>query len=126
MRLLLDTQALLWSLSAPERLPKKVLKALERPNTLVYMSAVSTWEMAIKAALGKLTVDLEEVCEESKKLGFKELAVTVEHTLGVGALPAHHRDPFDRLLIAQALQEGLQLATQDSVMARYAAPIYWQ
>ncbi len=125
MRLLLDTHALIWSLSAPKKLSKRVFARVSDTSTVVYVSAVSTWEMAIKVGLGKLTVDLDEVAQALSDAGFTELSVTIAHTQRLRELPNHHRDPFDRLLVAQALEEGLTIATSDAQFHRYAAPTYW-
>jgi PIN domain nuclease of toxin-antitoxin system len=95
-------------------LPKAVVEAIRAPANAVYASAASTWEIAIKAAIGKLHADLDE-----------PLPVSIGHTCGVRRLPAHHRDPFDRVLIAQALEEGLTLITRDPAFAMYRVPILW-
>ena len=126
MRLLLDTHALIWALSEPRRIPKYATERLEDPDTVVYASAASTWEIAIKATLGKIEVDLDELQREVRNTGFTELSISVEHALRLRELPAHHRDPFDRILVAQALEEGLTLVTHDSVLRRYPAPILWE
>lgn len=126
MRLLLDTHALIWALSSPRRLPARVVERLEDPSTVVYASAANTWEIAIKAALGKIEADLDELAKAVRDTGFTELAVTMMHTLRLRELPAHHRDPFDRILVAQALEEGLTLVTHDPVLAGYPAPILWK
>src|SRR5262245_12185043 len=113
MRLLLDTHVLLWAIAQPRRLPPRVAAALRAPTNEVVVSAVSTWEIAIKAALRKLDANVDDVVEEIRTAGFDELAVTLDHTVQLQTLPPHHRDPFDRLLVAQALVESLTLVTHD-------------
>lgn len=125
MRVLLDTHALIWALSAPRRLPRRVIRRLEDPATAVFASAASTWEIAIKAALGKLHADLDEVSVGIRDTGFSELAISVAHTRRLAELPPLHRDPFDRILIAQALEEGLTLVTHDPAIRAYAVPSLW-
>jgi PIN domain nuclease of toxin-antitoxin system len=125
VRLLLDTHALLWAIAQPRRLPPRVAAALRDPANDVVVSAVSTWEIAIKAALKKLDAEVGEVVNEIRTAGFDELAVTLDHTVQLRTLPPHHRDPFDRLLVAQALVEGLTLVTHDPVFVEYPAPRYW-
>jgi PIN domain nuclease of toxin-antitoxin system len=117
MNLLLDTHALLWALSAPNQLAAKVRELLERPDTTVLVSVVSAWEMEIKRALGKLDApdDLET---QVKRLRFLELPVHLRHVQRLRKLPKLHRDPFDRMLVAQAIVDGLTLVTRDrNVMA---------
>lgn len=126
MRLLLDTHALLWALATPRKLSKKVTAALKDPRTDVFFSAASTWEIAIKTALGKLHADLDEVVTEARSLGFAELAVSVAHTLRLSALPNHHRDPFDRLIVAQAIEDDLKLVTADTNIHMYRVTIFWE
>lgn len=122
MVLLLDTQVLLWTLDAPERLPKDVAAQIESPETTVYFSAASIWEIAIKAALGKLDFHYspDEIARAASDTGFVELAVSSAHGAKVVDLPLHHRDPFDRLLIAQALLMPAQLLTADSTLVPYS------
>lgn len=126
MKLLLDTHALIWALAAPRRLPERVVERLADADTAVYASAANTWEIAIKAMLGKIELDLDELAEEIRNVGFTELPVSVAHTLRLRELPAHHRDPFDRILVAQSLEEGLTLVTHDSQLRNYPAPILWE
>jgi PIN domain nuclease of toxin-antitoxin system len=124
-RLLLDTHALLWALGAPRRLPARVAAALRDPDTDVYVSAVSTWEIAIKSALGKIDADLTAIVGAARAADFDELSVTIAHTARLCVLPAHHRDPFDRLLIAQALEEHLTIVTHDRRIAAYSVARLW-
>jgi len=124
-RLLLDTHALIWALSAPRRLPARVARIVRDPENDVYVSAVGTWEIAIKSALGKIEADVAAVARAAREADFEELPVTVAHTLRLRTLPAHHRDPFDRLLVAQALEECLTLVTHDPLIAQYPAAVLW-
>lgn len=120
-RLLLDTHTLLWAIEGGRQLRPSTLEAIFI-NNRVYVSAASYWEIAIKAALGKLQLanDPLEFIENS---GFAELPVYFRHAELAASLPLHHRDPFDRMLIAQAQAEGLTLVTDDSQIARYDVPI---
>lgn len=118
MRLLLDTHVLLWALADDTRLTPAARRQLEGANE-VFVSAASFWEMAIKIALGKLDADLVQIHDTVRRIGFGELPVTSEHTLQLLGLPALHRDPFDRLLVAQAMCEPLHLLTADAQVAQY-------
>ena len=126
MRLLIDTHILLWSALEPERLSPTARAAIEDGENDAYVSAVSAWEIAIKQSLGKLVLDRPAehwLPEVLRKSGFEALEVTVASALRVRALPYHHRDPFDRLLVAQALEENLTLVTHDSKLADYGVPL---
>jgi PIN domain nuclease of toxin-antitoxin system len=125
VRLLLDTHALLWALSAPTRLPSGTASAIRDPSNAVYVSAASAWEIAIKAGLGKVNADLDEIARSVAEVGFEELNVAFAHARRVRALPLRHRDPFDRMLIAQALEEGLTVVTRDTAFAGYGVPTAW-
>lgn len=124
-RLLLDTHALIWALSAPRRLPAPVAKVIRDPETDVYVSAASTWEIAIKSVFGKIDADLAAIVSAARAADFDELAITIAHTERVRALPVLHRDPFDRLLVAQALEERLTIVTHDRLVAAYAVARLW-
>ncbi len=117
MRLLLDTHVVLWWLSGRE-LSTAATTAICDPANDIWVSAASAWEIAIKRAVGKLVFEgsISEALEES---GFMALSVTVRHAHTAGALPLHHQDPFDRMLVAQALSEKLTLVTRDPIMASY-------
>lgn len=125
MTLLLDTHVLLWWLADDPRLSDPMRAAINDPRTPVAVSAVSAWEMAIKSALGKLWVP-EGLSGELDGAGFDELAVTVEDGLAAGALPRHHDDPFDRMLIAQARRRGLILLTDDPAFRSYDVQLFSQ
>jgi PIN domain nuclease of toxin-antitoxin system len=120
MTLLLDTHVVLWWLDDPAILSTPARTAIANPQNDVLVSAAVAWEIAIKRALGKLTApsDFETAIQFS---GFQPMPIT--HALMAGGLPAHHRDPFDRMLIAQALQEGCTLVSRDPNMALYNVPV---
>ena len=119
MRLLLDTQIFLWYLADSKRLVPRARTAIGGADR-VFVSAASIWEAAIKTALGKLTVALDDLVAGIAASGFSELPITALHAARVAALPDHHRDPFDRMLIAQALHEPLHLLTADAALRRYS------
>jgi PIN domain nuclease of toxin-antitoxin system len=119
MRLLLDTQILLWALSGDRRLDQITRKTLTAPDNEVFVSAASLWEIAIKSSIGKLEADVLEVLAAVPASGFQELPVTGRHAADVAALPWLHRDPFDRLLVAQARAEPMRLLTADETLRQY-------
>jgi PIN domain nuclease of toxin-antitoxin system len=123
-RLLVDTHAVLWWLADDEALTESARTVMADPQNDLLVSTASVWEAAIKRALGKLTApdDLPDVIEEE---GFVFLPVSPLHAWGVGTLPAHHRDPFDRLLIAQAQAERLAVVTGDERFAAYGVDVRW-
>ena len=125
MKLLLDTHVLLWALGDVERLPPGVRREIEDPENEVLFSAASIWEITIKASLARsdFGIDPTLVDHEARAAGFTELAISARHALVVQGLPPHHKDPFDRLLIAQALTEPAWLYTADKQMARYEGPL---
>ena len=116
-RLLLDTQIVLWALAGHRRLPREARRLIDDHEAVV--SAASIWEIAIKVSIGKLDADPAAVRQALEPSGFDELPVTGEHAARVALLPPHHRDPFDRLLVAQCLVEGLVLLTADAQLASY-------
>lgn len=119
MRLLLDTQIFLWALMDSARLKSTSRRLIESADE-VHVSAASIWEIAVKARLGKIKADPAELAAAIEPSGFIELAVSAAHAAGVARLERHHDDPFDRLLVAQALAEPLKLLTADSTLARYS------
>ncbi len=125
MNLLLDTHLLLWAAGEPDKLPAAALSEIENPENTLIFSAASLWEVAIKRGLGRadFKVDPRLLRRGLIDHGYQELAVTGEHAVAVDMLPPHHKDPFDRILIAQALVEGIPLLTVDSAIAAYDAPI---
>jgi PIN domain nuclease of toxin-antitoxin system len=118
MRLLLDTHIFLWAVSGSPLLKSAVRRTIEVADE-VYVSAVSIWEVAIKARLGKIESDPSQLVAAIEISGFIELPIRATHAAAVASLALHHNDPFDRLLIAQALSEPLRLLTADAVLARY-------
>ena len=122
MNLILDTHTLLWWLSDEATLSPAARSAIADPENTVYLSAVVIWEIRIKEAIGKLTLppDFREVLDEQS---FVELAISVAHAHALRDLPPIHRDPFDRLLVAQAVHEGMLIATHDPDIARYGVGI---
>ena len=128
MRILVDTSCWLWSLSDPERLNKKARALLSDPTQTLYLSAASSWEIAIKAALGKLQLpEPPEKYIPGRMAAFDILGLPIAHThaLRVFSLPPHHRDPFDRILVAQAQIEELSILTADRLFAMYEVEIIW-
>ena len=116
--MLLDTHALLWALESPGVLVAPAREAIANPRNAVYVSAASVWEVAIKRALNKLRVP-PNLIESIGTVGFSELPITAFHAEQAGSLPLLHRDPFDRMLVAQAQAEGLILVTRDANISRY-------
>jgi len=128
VRLHLDTHCWLWYLLTPERLNPQAQEVLRDPDNEIFFSFASTWEIVVKFALGKLELPLppsEYVPDRLDKLGHRELVIRQAHVLRIESLPAHHRDPFDRMLIAQAQTETLQFMTADRVLTAYDVPIFW-
>lgn len=117
MKLLLDTHVLLWWLIDSEELAGEVMELLDT-EPAVSLSAVSPWEIAIKQSLGKLSGP-DDLAERARDSRFTPLSVTAGHGVRAGRLPAHHRDPFDRLLVAQAQIEGMTLVTRDENIQKY-------
>ena len=121
MRLLLDTHTLLWW--DEDRLPRRVVDAIQQADE-VHVSAVTAWEIAIKSTLGKI-VARASVADAITDYGFTALPVTVHHADAVRALPGHHRDPFDRLLVVQAQTEDLTLVSRDRAFDAYDVDVLW-
>lgn len=119
MRLLLDTQVYLWFLANSPKL-SKVARAMIADSDEVFVSAASIWEASIKVGIGKLQVATGDLVAGIAASGFAELPVLSRHAAAVSALPPHHRDPFDRLLIAQAIQEPMCLLTADAMLRKYS------
>jgi len=119
VRLLLDTHLVLWAMQDSKLLStsaRKQMKAAEE----VYVSSASLWEVAIKATLGKLTIDSDQLEEKLEEAGFLQLPISWQHTVQLRKLPMRHRDPFDRMLIAQAISEPLHLLTHDAALTAYS------
>ena len=125
MTLLLDTQILLWAASDSDRLPEEARNLLDDPTTNLMFSTASIWEVVIKSALGRkdFRVDPRRLREKLIENGYGEVSIESEHALEVGSLPSIHKDPFDRLLIAQAQVERVTLLTADDQIKRYPGPI---
>ena len=125
MKLLLDTHILLWAAAEPEQLSNKAKALIEDPENLLYFSAASLWEISIKNKLGRadFKVDLPVLRRNLLDNGFEEIAINSAHTLAIGVLPDIHKDPFDRMLIAQTAVEGVTLMTADSVVAEYPVAV---
>ena len=119
MRLLLDTHILLWWLTDDPLLPPRAAVLLADRHNQVFVSPMSVWEIVIKSQLSKLKADVDEVRTAVSHSGFQPLPFTLEHAAAVARLPQHHRDPFDRALLAQALLEPLNLLTHDESLDVY-------
>ena len=128
MRLLLDTHALLWAVGAPDRLSAPVRAALLADDNEVSLSIASLWEVAIKVSLRRLDLspDWRALIDNGRaRMGARWLAVEANHCAQVAQLPWHHRDPFDRMLIAQAMCEDLILISKDRALADYSVRVLW-
>lgn len=125
MKLLLDTHLLLWVAGEPQRLSDEALRLIGDDTHTLCFSAVSFWELAIKRSLGRddFQVDTRRLKRLLLDNGYEEVPVLSEHTLALELLPPLHRDPFDRLLLAQAWHEGLRLLTSDAQLAHYPGPV---
>jgi PIN domain nuclease of toxin-antitoxin system len=128
MRLLLDTHAFLWWVGASPRLSRRAKAAIASARNQCLVSIASAWEIAIKVSLGRLRIDapLDRFLPEQLAVnGFAPLAIDIKHTALLARLPFHHRDPFDRLLVAQAMDEELAVVTADPVFGRYGVKRVW-
>ena len=125
MKLLLDTHVLLWAAGQPDRLPSKARKLLDDPRNQPIFSSASLWEIAIKSGLGRddFQVDARLLRRGLLDNGYNELPITSEHAVAIDGLPQIHKDPFDRLLVAQSMVEGITLLTADPLVAQYPAPV---
>jgi PIN domain nuclease of toxin-antitoxin system len=127
MKLLLDTHIFIWQAEQPQKLTPKVQAALKNPNNELILSVVSVWEMQIKAQIGKLHLSLpiQDFVRLQRVLNnIESLPVIEDHIWALRSLPMHHKDPFDRLLIAQAIAEKCQIVTVDSVFTKYSVPLF--
>lgn len=128
MKLLVDTHSFLWSLSQPERLNARAASCFDELREPLYLSAASSWEIAIKVALGKLTLPRPPeafVPSRMAEIGLRPLPVEHGHALFVSSLPRHHADPFDRMLVAQATLERMAILTADPVFLLYDVETLW-
>ena len=125
MKLLLDTHLLLWAAGEPKRLPKAIRTVLEDRDNELLFSAASLWEVAIKSGLGRKDFRVEARLLRRGLLdnGYSELPIVSDHVVAIESLPPIHKDPFDRILVAQAAVEGITLLTNDPVVAQYPGPI---
>jgi PIN domain nuclease of toxin-antitoxin system len=128
VKVLVDTHCWLWFLMTPDRLSAAAVDALVDVSNEGYVSAAVAWEIVIKQGLGKLSLPVpagQYVSERLAAVGHRPLAISVEHAVALADLPAHYKDPFDRILIAQAQVDGLTLVTADEKIKAYAVPILW-
>ena len=125
MKFLLDTHVLLWAAGQPDRLAAKARRLMGDPRNELIFSAASLWEIAIKKGLGRddFQVDARLLRRGLIDNGYSELAITSAHAVAIDSLPPIHKDPFDRLLIAQSIMEGITLLTTDPIVAKYPAPV---
>jgi len=125
LNLLLDTHVALWAITDSPKLPPKARELILSPKTNVWISAASVWEIAIKHGLGRgaMPVSGKDATRYFRESGYRFLAVEPEHAVAVEGLAAHHQDPFDRILVAQALAEPMRLMTHDPLVARYSDTI---
>ncbi len=126
MKILLDTHLLLWVARDPDKLSAEALELLGSTENKLFFSVASLWEIAIKKGLGRsdFQVDARLLYRELLEHGYNELVISGEHAVMVDALPPIHKDPFDRILIAQAMKEGFLLLTKDAAIAKYPGPIH--
>lgn len=125
MKLLLDTHLLLWAAGRPERLSIEARTMIELPDSELFFSAANLWEVVIKQRLGRedFQVNARSLRRGLLDNGYSELPIASDHAIALDVLPPIHKDPFDRILVAQALVEGITLLTTDSIVARYPGPV---
>lgn len=123
MRILLDTHVLLWWLADDDRLGRYARTLLENPGNDILVSVASLWEVVVKVRIGKLEADVGEIAAAVQDCGFALLDISVKHLSALASLPMHHRDPFDRLLIAQAAAEDAALLSDDRSLRGYPARV---
>ena len=126
MKLLLDTHALLWYLTTPEKLPSAAHLAIQSADNEVFASLASAWEISIKVALGRLEFDTQGLERALVAVGVEALGIGLQHTARIAELPQHHGDPFDRMLVAQALCESMTLVSRDRELAKYGIRLLWR
>jgi PIN domain nuclease of toxin-antitoxin system len=121
MEYLLDTHSFLWFINGDEQLSRKAQNAIADPDAIKYISIASFWEIAIKLNLGKLNLDMayQDLRQQVITNGFEILPITFEHTIELSSLELHHRDPFDRIIIAQAITENLIIISKDGIFGKY-------
>ena len=123
MNLLLDTHAFLWAVDNNPNLSLATREAIVNGENIVYVSAATAWEISIKRAIGKLIIPEGDYLEELRLHRFEPLSITTEHALAVETLPPHHKDPFDRMLIVQAMLEKLTIVTRDPRIKAYEVKV---
>lgn len=125
MNILLDTHVALWAITDSPKLPPKARELIQSPRTTVWISVASIWEIAIKHALGRgdMPVSSPDAVRYFRESGYQFIAIEAEHAAAVEELAAHHQDPFDRMLVAQALVEPMRLMTRDPIVALYSDTI---
>ncbi|EIK95036.1 PIN domain-containing protein [Pseudomonas sp. M47T1] len=123
MNYLLDTHIAVWAALDSSALPKKAAQLLQDPAVELYISTAAIWEASIKGAT-RLGISAEHLCKSAEAAGYTLLDISAEHAIRVATLPPHHHDPFDRMMLAQALTEGFQLVTADSKLHLYGAGVY--
>ena len=125
MNLLLDTHVALWAITDNPKLPQKARELIQSPKTTVWISAASVWEIAIKHALGRgdMPVSSQDAVRYFSESGYNFLAVEAEHAVAIEGLATYHQDPFDRIIVAQAIVEPMRLITHDSMVALYSDTI---
>jgi PIN domain nuclease of toxin-antitoxin system len=125
LNILLDTHVALWAITDHPKLPEKAKNLILAPRSTVWISAVSLWEIAIKHGLGRgdMPISGQDALRYFRQAGYRFLGIEPEHAVAVEGLASHHQDPFDRLLVAQALVEPMRLITHDAVVARYSDTI---
>jgi PIN domain nuclease of toxin-antitoxin system len=122
VNLLLDTHVALWAITDSERLTGRARQLIQEPTSVIWVSVVSLWEIAIKHGLGRgdMPVSSQQALSYFKAAGYRILSLDATHVLALQDLPAHHQDPFDRMLVAQALTEPMRLMSHDAMVARYS------
>ncbi len=131
MRYLLDTHVFLWALAKPENLSKTAIDLIENPENILFLSSASIWEISIKQTIGKLKIldkslDLKTFVEKAiEDLNLLKLSIQFEHIYTLHNIPYHHKDPFDRILIAQSVAENLILITDDKIIKKYKVRTIW-
>ncbi len=124
---LLDTHTFIWFINGDSQLSTNAIKRIQFDDVINFISIVSIWEIAVKISLGKLELKkpFTEIESQIQENGFQVLPITIQDTLIVSALPFHHRDPFDRLIIAQGLHHKLSIITKDDIFRQYSTDVFW-
>lgn len=128
MDLLLDTHAIIWFITNDSRLPVPTKKIIENQSNTCFVSLATHWEMSIKHSLGRLELNesLERIFEIIEESGFEILPITSSHILEVSQIPFHHKDPFDRMILGQAKNEGMKIISKDSQFSNYSEDVIWK